>query len=166
MKTRIPQKDNGNVLLCALCTILIVSLVGANVLMNCTRHYNVTAKQLKAWKEAMYAAESGADAGLDEIRKLVNNSNPWSTDGWSTSAAPTPGPAWTKSFSGFGQNSNLSTTVTVDQLPDAASPNSLLNGNPYYRIRAVGTAKLLGLPRVGLSDKFFAGGPKIGRAHV
>jgi len=33
MKTQIHQRDNGNILVCALCTIVIVSLIGANVLV-------------------------------------------------------------------------------------------------------------------------------------
>src|SRR5207253_1346220 len=160
MKTQIDQRNNGNILICALCTIVVVSLIGANVLVNCTRHYNITAKQLKGWKEALYAAEAGGDAGFDEVRKALNPSSlPFTTDGWAAapSPAPTPGPAWTKTIGGFGEGGNLSTTVTIDKLTDTTG--TIPNSTPYYRIRAIGTAKLLGLPRVGLSDQFFAGGP-------
>jgi hypothetical protein len=159
MKTQIHQRDNGNILVCALCTIVIVSLIGANVLVNCITHYNVTAKQLKGWKEALYAAEAGGDAGFDEVRKALNPiSLPFTTDGWAAapSPAPTPGPAWTKTINGFGQEGNLSTTVTIDKLFDTTG--TIPSSTPFYRIRAVGTAKLFGLPRVGLSDQFFAGG--------
>src|ERR1700730_13581810 len=91
MKTQIHQRDSGHILVCALCTIVIVSLVGANVLVNCITHYNVTAKQVKGWKEALYAAEAGGDAGFDEVRKALNPlSLPFTTDGWA--AAPSPGP--------------------------------------------------------------------------
>jgi len=160
MKTQIHQRDNGHILVCALCTIVIVSLVGANVLVNCITHYNVTAKQLKGWKEALYAAEAGGDAGFDEVRKALNPiSLPFTTDGWAAapSPAPTPGPAWTKTISGFGQEGNLSTTVTIDKLFDTTG--TIPSSTPYYRIRAVGTARLFGLPRVGLSDQFLASGP-------
>ncbi|HEY4757116.1 MAG TPA: hypothetical protein VIH43_01050, partial [Chthoniobacterales bacterium] len=160
IRTPNQNRDGGNVLLCALCTIIIVSLIGANVLINCTRLYNVTAKQLKAWKEALYAAEAGGDTGFDEVRKALDPINPpFTADGWLTapSPAPTPGPAWTKTISGFGQTANLSTTVTIDKLTD--NTGTVPSTSPYYRIRAVGTARLFGLPRVGLSDKFFAGGP-------
>ena len=160
MKTQIHQRDNGHILVCALCTIVIVSLIGANVLVNCITHYNVTAKQLKGWKEALYAAEAGGDAGFDEVRKALNPlSLPFTTDGWAAapSPAPTPGPAWTKTISGFGQEGNLSTTVTIDKLFDTTG--TIPSSTPYYRIRAVGTARLFGLPRVGLSDQFLAGGP-------
>src|SRR4029077_19456530 len=160
MKTQIHQRDNGNILVCALCTIVIVSLIGANVLVNCITHYNVTAKQLKGWKEALYAAEAGGDAGFDEVRKALNPiSLPFTTDGWAAapSPAPTPGPAWIKTISGFGQEGNLSTTVTIDKLFDTTG--TIPSSTPYYRIRAIGTARLFGLPRVGLSDQFLAGGP-------
>src|SRR5207249_7145299 len=120
MRVLTQNRNDGNVLLCALCTIVIVSFIGASVLINCTRHYNITAKQLKGWKEALYAAEAGGDAGLDVVRKLINDSNAFSNNGWTTapSPAPTPGPAWTKTIAGFGQAGTLSTIVTVDQLTD------------------------------------------------
>jgi len=169
MKIKIPRRDNGNILVCALCTIVIVSLIGANVLVNCNRHYNITAKQVKGWKEALYAAEAGGDAGFDEVRKALNPINlPFTTDGWAAapSPAPTPGPAWIKTISGFGQQGNLSTTVTIDKLFDTTdftehgtALGTIPATTPYYRIRSVGTARLFGLPRVGLSDQFFAGGP-------
>src|SRR5438477_220466 len=160
MKTQRHQTNSGNVLVCALCTIVIVSLIGANSLVNCTRHYNITAKQIKGWKEALYAAEAGGDAGFDEVRKALDPINlPFIADGWTTapSPAPTPGPAWTKTISGFGQGANLSTTVTIDKLTD--DKGTIPITTPYYRIRSVGTARLYGLPRTGLSDKFFASGP-------
>jgi hypothetical protein len=161
MKTQVHRGDNGNVLICALCTIVIISLIGANVLVNCTRHYNITAKQLKAWKEALYAAEAGGDAGFDEVRKALDPINlPFITDGWTAapSPAPTPGPAWTKTISSFGQGGSLSTTVTIDKLID--NTGTIPATTPYYRIRSVGTARLFGLPRTGLSDQFIAGGPR------
>jgi hypothetical protein len=160
MKIQIHRRDDGHILVCALCTIVIVSLIGANVLVNCISHYNVTAKQVKGWKEALYAAEAGGDAGFDEVRKALNPlSLPFTTDGWAAapSPAPTPGPAWTKTISGFGQEGNLSTTITIDKLFDTTG--TIPSSTPFYRIRSVGTARLFGLPRVGLSDQFVAAGP-------
>src|SRR5437763_7405742 len=159
MKTQVHHGDNGNILICALCTIVIISLIGANVLVNCTRYYNITAKQLKAWKEALYAAEAGGDAAFDEVRKALDPINlSFTTDGWvSASPSPSPGPAWTKTISSFGQGGSLSTTVTIDKLTD--NTGTIPATTPYYRIRSVGIARLFGLPRVGLSDQFFAGGP-------
>src|SRR5947199_3311011 len=120
MKIQIHRRDDGHILVCALCTIVIVSLIGANVLVNCITHYNVTAKQLKGWKEALYAAEAGGDAGFDVVRKLVHDSSAFSNNSWTSAAAPTPGPAWTKTFPAFGQANSLLTTVTVDQLDNPA----------------------------------------------
>src|SRR6476620_1655926 len=137
MRVLTQNGNDGNVLLCALCTIVIVSFIGASVLINCTRHYNITAKQLKGWKEALYAAEAGGDAGFDEVRKALNPlSLPFTTDGWAAapSPAPTPGPAWTKTISGFGQEGNLSTTVTIDKLFDTTG--TIPSSTPFYRIRA------------------------------
>jgi hypothetical protein len=156
MKMQIQQSNRGNVLICALCTIVIVSLIGANVLISSANHYNVTAKQLKGWKEALYAAEAGGDAGFDVVRKLVHDSSAFSNNGWTSAAAPTPGPAWSKTFPAFGPSNSLLTTVTVDQLDNSAITGP---GTHYYRIRAEGTARVFGLPRVGMSDQYFAGGP-------
>jgi hypothetical protein len=165
MKMRIQHRNQGNILLCALCTIVIVSLIGANVLVNCARHYNITAKQLKGWKEALYAAEAGGDAGFDEVRKALEPSilpAPFTTtDGWTAAGSN----SWTKSFTGFDQAGNLSTIVTIDKLTDTGSPPTIPTSVPYYRIRAIGIAKLFGLPRVGLSDQFFAPGNRNFKAN-
>ena len=156
---QLERTDTGNAIICALATILIMSLIGAGVLMNCTTRYNVTAKQLKAWKEALYAAEAGGDIGFAEVRKLVSNPSPWSADGWTSPAAspaPTPGPSWSKAPITFGQANSLSSIVTVDKLTDAAPPAG--TGYDYYRIRATGIARLFGLPRAGMDDAMLAGG--------
>jgi hypothetical protein len=137
-----------------LCTILIISLIGANVLLNCTTRYNVSSKQIKGWKEASYAAEGGSDIALSEVRKpyVIPPSAPFNaSNGWTTTA----GPSYT-SYSrtdgqpySFGQNNSLSAKVTVDRL------TATLSGQPqyYYRIRSQGTATLFGLPRVGMDDR-------------
>ena len=152
MQTKPYSNQDGSALICALCTILIVSLIGANVLLNCTTRYNVSSKQLKGWKEALYAAEGGADIAFSEVRKFAPPSTAFLTsNGWTT----TIGPSYT-SYSrtdglpySFGQNNSLSAKVTVDQLTFTQS------GQPqnYYRIRSQGTATLLGLPRVGMDDR-------------
>src|SRR5438128_1543421 len=152
MKMQLERTDTGNAIICALATILIMSLIGAGVLMNCTTRYNVTAKQLKAWKEALYAAEAGGDIGFAEVRKLVSSPST-AFSGWTSPApspAPTPGPSWGKAPVTFGQANSLSSIVTVDKLTDAAPPNG--TGYDYYRIRAIGTARLFGLPRAGMAD--------------
>jgi hypothetical protein len=150
----IQKVDRGSVLLCALCTILVVSLIGANVLVNCTTRYNVTSKQVKAWKEALIAAEAGGDVGYAECRKTIGDPNVsaiFTNDGWTV---PTPAPAnltWTKSVAAFGQGGSLRSTVTVDVLPVTnVNPPST---NNYYRIRATGIASALGLRRTSMDDR-------------
>ena len=58
MKAARRDKQSGNVLVCALCTILIVSMIGGSVLLNCTARYNVSSNQVRGWKEALQAAEA------------------------------------------------------------------------------------------------------------
>lgn len=134
----------------ALLTILVLCLIGANVLVNSTTRYNVSSKQVKAWKEALYAAEAGGDVAFAEVRKLITTGLPYGAqfigDGWSLSASPTPGPAYAKGPIAFGQSNSLFATVTVD-------PAISTNGFACYRIRSTGTAKLFGLMRVGMDDR-------------
>jgi hypothetical protein len=119
-------------------------------LVNSTTRYNVSSKQVKGWKEALYAAEAGGDVAFAEVRKLVTTGLPFSAqfiaDGWSVSASPTPGPAYVKGPITFGQGNGLSATVTVDSATST-------NGFACYRIRSVGTARLFGLMRVGMDDR-------------
>src|SRR5207253_10601856 len=61
----------GNVLLCVLCTILVVSVIGGNVLLNCMTRYNVASSQVRSWKESLDAAETGGDIAYAEVRKTI-----------------------------------------------------------------------------------------------
>ncbi len=168
--TQLRRTDTGNVMICAICTILIISLIGAAVLRSSVTHYNVAAKQAKAWKEALYAAEAAGDIGLAEVRKVIfTPSAAFSPSNWVTPAAspaPTPGPgstctgtcSWSnKNLITLGQpdsngNATLWANVSVDKAKDSNT------GFTFYRIRAKGTAKLLGLPRVGMDDAVFSDG--------
>jgi len=153
MKSKSYSNQDGSTLICAFCTILIISLIGANVLLNCTTRYNVSSKQVKGWKEALYAAEGGGDIAFSEVRKLVSSpSTAFHSGGWT----PTPGsfPIGNGPYT-FGQklangNGSLSAQVTVDQgtfpVPSGPPQN-------YYRIRSQGTATLFGLPRIGMDDR-------------
>ena len=150
MTSKNRQFENGNVLLCALLTILIVALFGATVLFNSTTRYNASSKQIKAWNEGLYAAEAGADVAFAEVRKIVSGGSTFaatfSGDGWSVTAAPTPGPAYSKGPIYLGQNNTLQASITVDRV-------TTTNGFDCYRIRSKGTAQLLGLRRAGMDDK-------------
>src|ERR1700720_1553157 len=148
------RTNAGSVLICVLSTIFILSLIGATVLLNCAARYNVATKQVKGWKEALYAAEGGGDIAFAEVRKLVTNppANPPAFSGW-TSGVPSPGPSSNGPYY-FGQSNGLSTTVTVDRLQPTPNPSGVF----CYRIRATGTAKLIGFPRTGLDSALTASG--------
>jgi hypothetical protein len=139
-----PKSENGSVLICVLCTILILSLIAGNVLFNCITRYNVASGQVRGWKESLYAAEAGGDVAFAEIRKTVFDSthawNGWTATGSTYSYSPAP----------FGRD-NLKTTVAVDPFYYDSS------GNPWYRIRAKGVAPVLGLTRVTMDDRVNSG---------
>jgi hypothetical protein len=149
--------EQGNVLICALCTILVISLIGANVLHNCTTRFNVSSSQVRSWKEALMAAEAGGDLAYAEVRKTVldpqhafppqnSGGNPnWAND-------PNPNPIWHKSpETTFGVNS-LTTKTVVDLFY-----HDPITGNPWYRIRSKGIAPVTGVSRVGMDDRMGAG---------
>ena len=146
----------GNTLVCALCAILIISMIGANVLMNCSTRYNATTKQVKGWKEGLYAAEAGGDIAYNEIRKFVRDSGSYAGTqftgtGWAYSSYAN-GP-WTYTApSWFGADSNLNTTVAVDKFTTTPA------GDGVYRIRSIGNAKVFGLRRTGVSDSLSTSG--------
>src|SRR5436305_74577 len=133
----------GNVLLCVLCTILVVSLIGGNVLLNCITRYNVASSQVRSWKESLDAAETGGDIAYAELRKTISDPTHafGPSNGWTYS-----GGAYTNSPVTYGQDS-LSTSARVDPFYYDA------NGNAWYRIRTKGTAPVLGLKRVGMDDR-------------
>src|SRR5438105_7257856 len=133
----------GNVLLCVLCRILVVSLIGGNVLLNCITRYNVASSQVRSWKESLDAAETGGDIAYAELRKTISDpTHAFSpSNGWTYS-----GGAYTNSPVTYGQD-NLSTSSRVDPFYYDG------NGNAWYRIRTKGTAPVLGLKRVGMDDR-------------
>lgn len=147
MRVKQPAGE-GNVLLCALVTMLIISLIGANVLRNCTTRFNVSSSQVRSWKDSLFAAEAGGDIAYAQIRKTVKDPTHAFT-GWTNipETNPTkyvsPDPAAT-----FG---GLTTSSVVDRFyTDPA-------GNPWYRVRSRGTAPVNGLPRTGMDDRMGAG---------
>jgi hypothetical protein len=148
MKRTQKIQQSGATLIAVLTTILIVSLIAANVLINCATRYNTTSKQVKAWKESLYAAEAGGDIGYEECRKALTPGTEFTAAaGWTNTAANT----WTKTPPAFGPDNTLRTSVTVDKF--WTDP---ISGNPGFRIRATGTSRLLGLPRTGMDDRMSA----------
>ena len=137
---RIKESKDGSVLICVLCTILIVSLIAANVLYNCITRYNAASGQVRGWKESLYAAEAGGDVAYAEIRKTVFDST-HAFSGWTNVAG-----VYSNSPASFGRD-NLTSSATVDAFSYDSS------GNPWYRIRAKGVAPVLGLTRVTMDDR-------------
>ena len=139
------RAEEGNVLICALGTILVISLIAANVLHNCTTRFNVSSSQVRSWKEALFAAEAGGDIAFAEVRKTVLDPiNAFAS--WTNSGAEYTSPETT-----FGAN-DLRTSTVVDLF--YYDP---ITGNPWYRVRSRGTAPVQGLPRTGMDDRMGAG---------
>ena len=144
MKLRKQPFQEGNVLICALCTILVISLIGANVLQNSTTRFNVASSQVRSWKEALFAAETGGDIGYAEVRKTVLDPS-HAFEGWTTAGLQRTSPVVT-----FGDN-DLTTSTVVDVFY-----NDPATGNPWYRSRTRGTAPVKGLRRTGMDDRMDA----------
>lgn len=140
-----PKTDRrANVLLCVLCTILVVSIIGGNVLLNCVTRYNTASSQVRSWKESLDAAEAGGDVAYAEIRKTILDRT-HAFGGWTYS-----GGVYSNSPITFGRD-NLSTSSKVDLF--YYDPN----GNPWYRIRTNGTSPVMGLKRVTMDDRMGVG---------
>src|SRR5207245_2580946 len=153
MQTKKNTKETGNVLLCVLGTILIVSLIGATVLHNSTTRLNASSNQVRAWKEALSAAETGGDIGFAELRKQLSDpANQWA--GWTPSGT---GYGYVSPETTFG-NSNLRARTGVETCYFDVSGAFHLGSNPdpnannWYRVRSKGTAPLPNLKRTGMDD--------------
>src|SRR6266404_1334226 len=145
MRKPLNQKsERGNVLLCVLCTILIVSIIGGNVLLNCVTRFNAASSQVRGWKEALYAAEAGGDIAYAEARKTALDPTHAFT-GWTYS-----GGVYSNSQITFGSD-NLTTSGTADLFYYDS------DGNSWYRIRVKGTSPVTGLRRVTMDDRMGVG---------
>ena len=140
MRLSIYSSERGNVLLCVLCTILVVSIIGGNVLLNCMTRYNAVSSQVRSWKESLDAAETGGDIAYAEVRKTILDP--------------------THAFTGWNHSSGVYTNAPVTFGADSLKTSSRVdlfyydsNGNPWYRIRTNGTAPVNGLKRVGMDDR-------------
>ena len=140
MRMSIQSGERGNVLLIVLCTILVVSVIGGNVLLNCMTRYNAASSQVRSWKESLDAAETGGDIAYAEVRKTILDPT-HAFSGWTYT-----GGIYSNSPVTYGQDS-LKTSAKVDLFYYDA------NGNPWYRIRTNGTAPVNGLKRVGMDDR-------------
>lgn len=137
------KSEQANVLLCVLCVMLVVTVIGGNVLLNCVTRYNTASGQVRSWKESLDAAEAGGDIAYAEVRKtILDPSNKFlPSGGWTYS-----GGVYSNSGVTFGAD-NLNTKSKVDLFYYD------FNGNPWYRIRTQGTAPITGLRRVTMDDR-------------
>src|SRR5207248_9911624 len=161
MKIKSNSNESCNVLICVLGAILVVSLIGANVLRNSTTRLNTSSNQVRAWKEALSAAEAGGDMAFAEIRKTLPGASP--------SPSPSPWTGWTNSGTThvspqttFGSSNLRAQTVVETCWFDASGAFHLgdppPNGNRWYRVRSKGTSPLLGLKRTGMDDALMKDG--------
>ena len=157
------NSETGSTLVVAICVLTVISVIAAGVLANANARYNVGSKSVKAYKEALYAAEAGGDLAFNEIRKPYVSPTPAVgafASGWvqndSSAPPPNPGsstpPAYAMGYSNsgpaFGTNNNLTAKVTVDKLASLPGNDTVY----YYRIRSLGIAQMFGLKRTGMND--------------
>lgn len=167
MNTKRNSKDSASILLCVLGVIVILSVIGATVLRSSTARLNTSTNQVRAWKQALSAAETGGDVAFAEIRKgnsadLDVRSTQWKGKGWtqspsgstSTYISPSPTP---------GSSDPVSQSVVEKCYFDASGVFQLGTnpaGNTWYRVRSKGTVPLPGLKRTGMDDALIADGQK------
>ena len=82
-----PKSNRGGILIVALITIAIFSLVIAAVYETLTPKYR-SVYQGTSWQEALHGAESGADYGFRLLNQLAGttkdpNAYDWTGNGWS-----------------------------------------------------------------------------------
>jgi hypothetical protein len=170
MKTKIDASPvSGSTTVIALLMLVVVSMIGANVLLNVQSRYNATIKAA-GWQEALWGAEAGADVALANIRWTVVKSSPTPWSGWQKQSGSNwvnlTSPEITDASTEFAANRSIRyimptmtqtgegtnqvwAVVTVDA-PSATNPAGLNDnfGNQWYRVRSTGYAGLPGLSRV------------------
>ena len=145
MQLHHPSRERANVLLCVIGTILIVSVIGGNILLNCVTRFNAASGQVRGWKESLYAAEAGGDLAYAEVRKTILDPTHAFTS-WTHA-----GSTYTSTPVTFGAD-GLSTSAAADIFY-----YDTITGNAWYRLRVKGTAPLQGLKRVGMDDRMGVG---------
>ena len=164
MKIKSSSNESGNALICVLGVILVVSLIGATVLRNSTTRLNTSSNQVRAWKEALSAAEAGGDMAFAELRKGLSSdsavrASQWS--GWTNSGTTHVSPVTT-----FGTDNLVARTIVETCYFDSSGvfhlgANPDPNENSWYRVRSKGTTPLPGLKRTGMDDTLI----NDGRSH-
>ena len=160
------KRSSGSTFVIALLMLMVLSLVGATVLMTVSTRYNYTQKAI-GWDEALAAAEAGANYGMVNCRRTLPTSttSPWV--GWEKYAGaytwtPVLNPADAAAQLAAGQaliynlpaasyltSTGEGSTVFWYHVEVDAPASLVVNGNQWYRIRSTGYAALPGLARAG-----------------
>src|SRR4029077_4044863 len=93
MKTKLPDNHDGSVLIIALMTITIMTMICATSLF-ITSQNTSTGVQTAAWQQSLTGAEMGIDVAIRALNQSgTSSANPWTT--WKTvsTALPTPAPS-------------------------------------------------------------------------
>jgi hypothetical protein len=139
-----PSNHSGSVLLLALGWIAVLAVVAATALGVIQRRHRQVF-QTASWHDALYAAESGVDLAVGELRKGLRGETPWV--GWNKDSgdAGTPGdtPAYFTSSvllrkGEGGQRSWVKVQV------DAPATLRDSSGEQWYRVRSIGYAEVPG----------------------
>jgi hypothetical protein len=164
------QGQSGNVTIVAMLMLLVLSMIGASVLLNTIARYNGSMK-IGGWQEALSAAEAGADLALNSCRlTVVSGGTPFdttSTPAWSL-VDPTNANHQNVTFtSPLGNSYTLPMQYTVPTLTQSGqgsyqtwatvvvdAPPELIDSelNQWYRIRSTGYANLAGVARVSMDN--------------
>jgi hypothetical protein len=166
LSLRAAKRSSGSAFIVALLMLMVLSLVGATVLMTVSTRYNYTQKAI-GWDEALAAAEAGADYGMTNCRRTLPTStiNPWIgwqkyTGAYTWAPVSSSADATTQLAAGNTLIYNLPAASHLISTGEGATefwyhvevdaPSFLVvNGNQWYRIRSTGYAALPGLARAG-----------------
>jgi Tfp pilus assembly protein PilX len=110
MKSDSTNPNKGSVLIIALMTITVMTLICATSLL-ITSQNTSTGVQTAAWQQALTGAEMGIDAGVRALNQSATSSaNPWTNWKSVSNALPTPAPSGS-SVAGFTYEPSNGTAI-------------------------------------------------------
>ena len=131
---------SGSTLLTALCTVVILALVAANVLSSLSARYG-SAYRSAAWNEALTAADTGIDSTLAEVARQIPDVRGTNVSGLTT---------------GFSQQALPATDLLEFDAAGLLAKGTLLtiHPDPFTRLGEAGTTQRssVGLSVLNLSD--------------
>lgn len=134
----------GSVLIWTVLVITILSLAAAELLHVISSKYHTTL-HTATWQESLLGAESGVDLALRELRKSLFPGANGAWESWTTKPADGVTSYGLTTIPNAGlAGTEMRIKVNVDA---PAHLKELSNGWQHYRIRAIGTMPLTGVPR-------------------